>query len=134
MGNRRPMARTPDDADHSIADSQFRSLIDAANDGLFLIHPETGEIEGINQTVCDWLGYTKGEALDMTIFDFQTTFSEREEWQRFVQTVRDDGGVRIENEITTRAGSTIPVEGSISIGSVDESDYVVAIPRKTDER
>lgn len=124
------MDRAPEDASHSIGDAQFRLLIDEANDGLFLIHPETGEIEGVNQTVCDWLGYSKREVLDMTIFDCQTTFSEPEEWQTFVRKVRGEGGVQLENEITTRTGSTIPVEGSISIGSVDESDYVVAIPRK----
>ena len=123
------MTRALEDASDPIGDAQFRSLIDEANDGLFLIHPETGEIKDVNQTVCDWLGYTKDEVLDMTIFDCQTTFSEPEAWQTFVQRVRDENGVQIENKIRTHTGSMISVEGSISVVSVDGSDYVVAIPR-----
>lgn len=123
------MAGTSEDTSHPIGDAQFRLLIDRANDGLFLIDPETGQIQGANQTVCDWLGYTKDEVLDMTIFDCQTTFSEPEAWQTFVQRVRDENGVQIENQIQTRTGSIISVEGSISVVSVDGSDYVVAIPR-----
>ena len=124
------MAHTPEEENSSIGDAQFRSLIDRAHDGLFLIDPETGQIEGVNQTVCDWLGYSKDEVLEMTIFDCQTTFSEPDEWQTFVRKVRNENGVQLENEITTRAGSTLPVEGSISVVSVDESEYVVAIPRR----
>lgn len=123
------MTGTSEDTSHLIEDAQFRSLIDGANDGLFLIDPETGQIQGANQTVCDWLGYTKDEVLDMTIFDCQTTFSEPEGWQTFVQRVRDENGVQIENKIRTHTGSMISVEGSISVVAADESDYVVAIPR-----
>ncbi|NGM71279.1 PAS domain S-box protein [Natronolimnobius sp. AArcel1] len=123
------MTDPSEDTSHVIEDAQFRLLIDKANDGLFLIDPETGQIQGANQTVCDWLGYTKDEVLDMTIFDCQTTFSEPEAWQTFVQRVRDENGVQIKNKIQTDTGSMISVEGSISVVSVDGSDYVVAIPR-----
>lgn len=127
------MTHSQENTSHKIGDAQFRTLIDEAEDGLFLLHPETGEIEGANQTVCDWLGYSKDEVLEMTIFDCQATFSDSEEWQAFVQEVREEGGLQIENEITTRTGSTISVEGSISVGSTDGSDYVVAIPRQITE-
>ncbi|UHQ99176.1 PAS domain S-box protein (plasmid) [Natrinema zhouii] len=128
------MTHTSEDENNAIGDVQFRSLIDRAHDGLFLIDPETGQIEGVNQTVCDWLGYSKDEVLDMTIFDCQTTFSEPDGWQTFVRRVRDENGVQLENEITTRTGSMLPVEGSISVVSVDGSDYVVAIPRQISNR
>lgn len=124
------MAHPSEETDDTIGDSQFRSLIDSANDGLFLLDPETGEIQAANQTVCDWLGYEKEEVLELTIFDCQTTFSEPEEWQTFTQKVRDENGVQLENEIQTSTGSMIAVEGSISVVSADGSDYVVAIPRQ----
>lgn len=124
------MTHSPEDADEMIGDTQFRSLIDGAHDGLFLIDPKTGQIQGANQTVCDWLGYERDEVLNMTIFDCQTTFSEPEEWQTFVQKVRDENGVQLQNEIQTRTGSMISVEGSISVASADGSDYVVAMPRR----
>lgn len=113
-----------------IGDAQFRALFDGARDGLFLIDPETGDIDGANQTVCDWLGYSKEAVLELTIFDCQSTFDEPDEWQTFVQEVREENGVQIENEITTRSGSTLPVEGSISVASADGTEYVVAIPRR----
>ena len=128
------MTDAPEETNHVIGNAQFRSLIDGANDGLFLIDPETGRIRGVNQTVCDWLGYTRDELLNMTIFDCQTTFSEPDRWQTFVRRVRDENGVRLENEIRTRTGSEIPVEGSISVVSADGSDYVVAIPRLISDR
>lgn len=124
------MAHTSEGESHAIGDAQFRALLDGAHDGLFLIDPETGDIDGANETVCDWLGYSKDEVLDMTIFDCQTTFSEPDGWQTFVEEVREENGVRLENEITTRSGSTLPVEGSISVASADGSEYVVAIPRR----
>lgn len=128
------MAHTPEDENHAIGNAQFRSLIDGANDGLFLIDPETGHIDGANETVCDWLEYSKDEVLDMTIFDCQTTFSEPDGWQTFVDKVRDENGIRLENEIMTRTGSMLPVEGSISVVPGDGSEYVVAIPRRISTR
>ncbi|WP_226005091.1 PAS domain S-box protein [Natrinema salinisoli] len=124
------MTYQPEETDRGIGDALLRSLIDGANDGLFVLDPETGEIRGANQTVCDWLGYEREAVLDMTIFDCQRTFSEPDAWQQFVQNVREENGVQLENEIQTRTGSTIAVEGSISVVSADGSDYVVAIPRR----
>lgn len=124
------MDHPSEDENRMIGNAQFRSLIDGANDGLFLINSETGHIVDANETVCDWLGYSKDEVLEMTIFDCQTTFSEPDEWQTFVAKVRDENGVRLKNNLTTRTGSMLPVEGSISVVPVDESEYIVAIPRR----
>lgn len=128
------MAENPADERRSIDSDLFRLLFDGAYDGLFIINPETGAIEDANQTVCDWLGYSQAEVREMTIFDCQTTFSEPTEWQTFVQRVRDENGLQIDNEITTRDGSMVPVEGSISVVSVDGAEYVVAIPRQVSAR
>lgn len=124
------MTDSPEDDDRTIDNGLFRSLIDGAHDGLFIIDSETGRIKDANHTVCDWLGYSPEEVRDMTIFDCQMTFSEPTEWQTFVRRVRDENGVQIENEIKTQTDSTIAVEGSISVVSVDGADYVVAIPRR----
>lgn len=124
------MTDSSEDDDRTIDNGLFRSLIDGAHDGLFIIDSETGRIKDANHTVCDWLGYSPEEVRDMTIFDCQMTFSEPTEWQTFVRRVRDENGVQIENEIKTQTGSTIAVEGSISVVSVDGADYVVAIPRR----
>lgn len=121
-------------SDRPIDDERFRALVDGAQDGLFILDPETGEIDSANRTVCDWLGYDRESLLTMTIFDCQTTFSEPGEWQEFVQRVRDEYGVQIENEIKTRSGELIPVEGSISVVSVDGTEHVVAIPRRDRRR
>lgn len=123
------MPPTSADEDRPISDSLFRSLLDGASDGLFVIDPETGRILAANRTVCEWLGYTQAEVRQLTIFDCQTTFTEPSDWQSFVQRVRDEDGVQIENEIKTRNGSRIPVTGRISVVSVDGAEYVVAIPR-----
>lgn len=128
------MPPTSADGDRQISDGLFRSLLDGASDGLFVIDPETGRIQAANRTVCEWLGYTQAESRELTIFDCQTTFAEPSEWQSFVQRVRDEDGVRIENEIRTRNGSTIPVTGSVSVVSVGDEEYVVAIPRRNGDR
>lgn len=121
-------ASAPDE--YSIAPPVFRQLLDGAGDGLFIIDPETGDLEDANRTVAEWLGYDPETLREMTIFDCQTTFSEPGEWQEFVDRVRDEDGVRIENEIRTKAGATVPVEGSITVVAVDGDEHVVAIPRK----
>ncbi|MFB6234478.1 MAG: PAS domain S-box protein [Halopenitus sp.] len=117
-------------SEYPIAPHVFRQLLDGAGDGLFIIDPETGELEDANRTVAEWLGYDPETVREMTIFDCQTTFSDPGEWQEFVDHVRDEGGVRIENEIRTKSGSTVPVEGSITVVAVDGDEHVVAIPRK----
>lgn len=122
------------DGDRPISDGLFRSLLDGAADGLFIIDPKTGRIRAANRTVCEWLGYSQEEIRELTIFDCQTTFAEPGEWRTFVQRVRDENGVRIENEIETRNGSRIPVTGRISVVSVDGAEYVVAIPRTSPDR
>lgn len=123
-------ASAPDE--YPIAPRVFRQLLDGAGDGLFLIDPETGDLEDANRTVAEWLGYDPDTLREMTIFDCQTTFSEPGEWQEFVDRVRDEDGVRIENAIRTKAGATVPVEGSITVVAVDGDEHVVAIPRKLD--
>ncbi|MGZ0745915.1 PAS domain S-box protein [Haloparvum sp. AD34] len=123
-------ASSPDE--YPIAPRVFRQLLDGAGDGLFIIDPETGALEDANRTVAEWLGYDPETLREMTIFDCQTTFAEPGEWQAFVDRVRDEDGVRIENEIRTKDGSTVPVEGTISVVAVDGDDHVVAIPRKLD--
>ena len=123
-------ASSPDE--YPIAPRVFRQLLDGAGDGLFVIDPETGDLEDANRTVAEWLGYDPEMLRDLTIFDCQTTFSEPDEWQEFVDRVRDEDGVRIENEILTSLGATVPVEGSITVVEVDDGEHVVAIPRKLD--
>lgn len=124
------MVASSDDDGRTIDDERFRALLDGAYDGLFIIDPETGDLADANRTVCEWLGYSQEDVREMTIFDCQATFSEPSEWQEFVQEVREKDGVQIANEIVTRDGSKIPVEGSISVVSVDGDEHVVAIPRK----
>lgn len=128
------MTECPEDEIQAIGDGQFRSLIDSAYDGLFLIDSESGQIKDANKTVCDWLGYSQKTVRDMAIFDCQTSFSKPTEWQAFVRKVREENGMQIENEIKTITDSTIPVEGSISVASIDGKEYVVAIPRKISDR
>lgn len=124
------MTATPDDDDRRPPDDVFRALVDGAADGLFVIDPDTGRIVDANRTVCEWLGYSRAEVRELTILDCQTTFSEPSEWRTFVDGVREDGEARIENEIETRGGETIPVEGTITVVSADDGEYVVASPRR----
>ena len=110
----------------------FRTLVDNATDGIFVIDSYTSAILDVNETACHMLGYDKNELVGMSVPDFNPAFSV-ERWTEFAASVRENGTRKIESEHRREDGTTFPVEIRISHVSLDQ-EYHVATVRDITER
>ena len=51
------------------SEENYRSIYDSANDALFIHHIKTGAIVSVNRKMCDMFGYSREEALQLSIGD-----------------------------------------------------------------
>lgn len=51
------------------SEERYRSLVENTNDGYFICDVPTGRFRFLNQRMCDLLGYTREEALVLTLWD-----------------------------------------------------------------
>ena len=50
----------------------FRALIDRSSDGILVSDPATGRFLDVNHTICERLGYTREELLQLGVTDIET--------------------------------------------------------------
>jgi len=54
------------------SEQRFRAIYDSVNDAILLLNKETGAILDVNQRMCEIYGYTRQEALKLTIGDISS--------------------------------------------------------------
>lgn len=111
----------------------FRSLVDNANDGIFIIEAETGNILDVNNTVCERLGYSREEMTKMSVEDIERGipgFS----WRSHLEDMKRVGTMSLVGGHLRRDGRIVPVELSIKYLTGDEGDFVIAFARDVTER
>ncbi len=104
----------------------FRSLVDRASDGLYVVDRQTGEILDCNETACQMLGYTYEELSSRRVMDIDPTFSVKR-WNEFIETVREQGSKTIESKLQREDGTTFPVEIQVSYVSLDREYHVATV-------
>lgn len=112
------------------ARARFRTMLDSANDAVFLIRPEDGAFIDCNETAYRQLGYDRPELLLMRVIDIGGTVTDDEAWQSQVQRIQASGGPYImEGLLKRKDGSTFPVEISVIAKTLDETEYLFAVAR-----
>jgi two-component system cell cycle sensor histidine kinase/response regulator CckA len=81
-----------------------------------------GRIREVNGYLCQLLGYSHEELLQMTLFDV-TVDLEASAWPRRWEELKELGPVTLEKDYRTRSGETIPVEISVSIVQFEGEEY-----------
>ncbi len=112
----------------------FRSLIDEANDSVFVIDPESGQIIDVNDTATEMLGYSREQLLRMSVSDISSVAEDREGFTEFLES---RAGRVIENEqfVHERAdGTHFPVEVSADTVTIEGTQYRIAIVRDVTDR
>ncbi|AEA46226.1 PAS domain-containing sensor histidine kinase [Archaeoglobus veneficus] len=94
---------------------RFRTLMDYSNDAIFLVEAESGKIIDVNMTACEWLGYTKDELLEKTIYDVMDLPA----WR----------GEAVEGWHVRRDGSKFPISVSLKECELEGRRYLVIIAR-----
>ena len=110
----------------------FRRLIDASNDGVQVIDPETLRFLDVNERACQDLGYSRAELLSLTVFDIDPAF-DRSAQQGLDAELLKSGAVRFERVHRRKDGSTYPVELTLRNVQLDRV-YGVCIVRDITER
>jgi len=110
----------------------FRTLMDHSTDAVEVIDPETLRVLDVNETCCRHLGYTRGELLSMTVFDFDPNLDEARR-STTLEKLRRNELVLSKTVHKRKDGSVFPVETSLRYVRLDR-EYLLAISRDISAR
>ncbi|MFO7729289.1 MAG: PAS domain S-box protein [Spirochaetia bacterium] len=109
---------------------RFRELLDRTNDAI-VIHSTSGErIIDVNHTACLLSGFTREELLQMSIFDLDMAA----DTERIKHEIETSGFARFETQNRCADGSSIETEVNLSLLTIQEETFLVAIIRDVSER
>ena len=106
--------------------------VDQASDAVFWLSTE-GLVLYANDSACDLLGYSRGELLNMPIFDFCLDLP-RSAWQDRWGEVRAGQPAIVQRHFCAKDGESIPVEISASLFVYEGREYNCAFVRDIRER
>lgn len=107
----------------------FKSLVDQANDALFVVDRDTGRLLEVNDRACGSLGYTREELLGKTVMDMEASMPDGFSWGNHVEAVRKTGQMILEGTHKRKDGSTFPAEVSVKYITLRDKDFIVAVAR-----
>lgn len=110
----------------------FRTLIDASNDAVEIVDPDTGTFLDINRSGSEALGYTREEMLSKTIYDIDPVVTV-ELFEEVKKEIRKTGKKIWEGIHKRKDGTTFPVEVSIQTVKLDR-EYIISLSRDITER
>jgi len=114
------------------SESIHRMIFDSATDGI-LIHSLEGEIRAVNRVICDRLGFSRDEMLQMKPSDFDTT-NHAVLPDGGLGKMREEGVVIFETEHTRRDGTKVPTEISSRVIEYDGEPAILSVARDITER
>ncbi len=112
----------------------FRSIINASQDSMFIISPQTGKILDANEHACDFLGYSYEEILKLHILDIDTTIKDSNDWTEYVGHLKQKNNILICSNHQHKNGTSLPVEISVDYIQQNNFEYLLAISRDITER
>ena len=111
----------------------FKSIVNQANDAIFISNPETGRFLEVNDKACSNLGYSREELLKMEVVDIETMIPNNFSWKKHIKEVQKQGYVLMEGEHKRKDGTVFPVWVNVKYLSHRKKDYIVAIVRDITE-
>ena len=115
------------------SEKKFRTLFDASNDAIFF-HDLKGNFLEVNQTVCERLGYTKEELLQLTPMDIDTPEFASKVPERINELIESGGSLFFESANISKDGKVIPIELSSKIINYQGQKAVLSVSRDITDR
>lgn len=112
----------------------FQNLINQSNDAIFVVEPETGLFEYVNDKACSALGYTREELLNMGVVDIEAIMPESFSWKEHVKQVKKKGFMILEGSHKRKDGTMFPVEVNVKYVTEEKKGYMIAVVRDITER
>lgn len=114
-------------------EQRYRTVVEKASDGIFLVDVETLRIMEANVACCHSLGYTAQEMLNLTLYDIFAVEPERVD--RFIQRIlRERRNFQKEGKHRHKNGSVIDAEISANLISYGGTEVFCFIFRDVTER
>lgn len=114
--------------------NNYESIIEQANDALFVIDIANGSILQCNPSAADMLGYSKAELLTRTLFDIQPTELLNESSARVADVWEKKGLIFTDIPFVTATGEVLPVECSAKVAPFAGRPAIVIYARDIRER
>lgn len=116
----------------SFSEQKFETIFNNSSDEIFLADLNGNFIE-VNQLVCEKLGYTKSELLEMNFLDLKT-----QKYKPFVsknlKIIINEGFHTYETENVSKTGNIIPVEMKSRLINCSGTKMIISIARNIKER
>ncbi len=106
--------------------------VNHALDMIYWINPD-GTISNINDSVVRELGYSRGELLNMSIFDIDPVFP-RSQWENQWKEIQDKGSITFETHHQRKKGTMMTVEVKANYLEFEGNIYNCAVVRDITER
>jgi diguanylate cyclase (GGDEF)-like protein/PAS domain S-box-containing protein len=111
---------------------RHQALMNSALEGIHIMDIQGNVVEA-NETFCRMLGYTREEAVNLNVTDWDAQWSKDELMARFTEMVLIDGAL-FETRHRRKDGSLIDVEVSTAGAQIDGKFYLYAFSRDITER
>ncbi len=112
----------------------FRTVINSANDSIFVVDVASGGIVDVNDTACHRLGYDREDILALTIADINPEFEDSTAFVAALGSGEDtaDSPYRTEHERVD--GAVVPMEITTAITSATDQPMLIVIGRDITDR
>ena len=114
------------------SEERFRALVEQAVDAV-MVHDETGQMLMANARVCESLGYSRDEMLNLHVSDFEMNFDSEnieQNWEK----LRSGASMRVDGLHQRKDGTTFPVEVNVGLVQFDGKRVMLAIARDVTRR
>ena len=106
--------------------------IDNASLAIFWVNSR-GEVEYVNDTACERLGYDKQELINMEVCQIDANLA-RDNWDESWQELKSQGSIALESQHKTASGELIPVQVNRHYLEFEDEEYEFAYARDISAR
>ena len=116
--------------------TNYREMFEKVNDAIFVHDAETGEILDVNERMCEMHGYTREEALELSVEDILPDGEgyTQEKAMEKVRKAREEGPHVFEWKNVNKSGEPFWAEVSLKSATIGGDERILAVVRDISER
>ena len=114
------------------SEERFRALIEQAVDAV-MVHDENGQMLMANARVCESLGYSRAEMLNLNVAEFEMNFDSENVKINWLD-LQNGALMRVDGLHLRKDGTTFPVEVNVGLVSYNGKRVMLAIARDVTNR